>query len=302
MADDLCDFFMYCPGSRSLSRSSAQSVPTAGSAAGLNPSNVAKVKGFGLETVFQTKNSPLFNVVTGNGKIGALVSPTQENTFWGNRAIEIDDVYAERRQKKKQYKNKKLNLSVGANLYNSKKISFDIGASVKRNPDLKKLNPGFAASARLSIFTMGFYYTKDDVKIDLGNYVNPYTSTDYSSIYNSSTYTEKYSMLTYTLGIQLDNLTADAGFIKTKYKFYPQETNIQLWSISYTHKKYMFNLAQRKEYSPNLHYMSGTLVPQRKKTDYYYGVQYLYNKHILVGLAYNHFLLHEMSASLTLFF
>lgn len=302
MAEDLCEFFVYCPGSRSSSRSSAQSVPSAGSAAGLNPANVAKVRGFGLETVFQSKNSPLFNVVTGNGKIGALVSPTQENTFWGNRAIEIDEVYLERRQAKKQYKNKKLSLSVGANLYNSKKMSFDIGASVKRNPDLKKLNPGVAASARLSIFTMGFYYTRDDVKLELGNYINPYTQTPYSTMYNGSTYTEKYNMLTYTVGIQLDKFTADAGFIKTRYNFYPQETYIQLWSVSYTHKKFLFNLAQRKEYSGNFHYLSGVMVQQRKKTDYYYGAQYLYNKHVLAGIAYNHFLLHELSASLTLFF
>jgi len=293
---------MYCPGGRSSSRSSAQSLPNSSSASGLNPSNIAKVKGFGIESIYQPGNSPTLGVVTGNGKVGALISPTQENTFFGNRAIEIDDVYAIRRIDKKQFKNKKLSLSLGANLYSSKMASFDIGVSIKRNPDVKKLNPGFAASARFSIFNFGLYYTNDDAKIDLGNYINPYTGLPYSIMYNSPTYTEKYKMLTYTFGVQLNSFSVDAGFIKTKYKFYPEETLVQLWSLSYTYKKFLFNFAERKEYSSNLYYDQAVLVPQRKKTDYYYGVQYLYNKHIMLGLAYNNFLLKELSGSLTLFF
>lgn len=302
MGEDLCEFFMYCPGGRSSSRSSAQSLPNSATAAGLNPSNIAKVKGFGIETIYQPGNNPTLGLVTGNGKIGALVSPTMENTFFGNRAIEIDDVYAQRREDKKQFKNKKLSLSLGASLYNSKMANLDLGVSVKRNPDLKKFNPGFAASARFSIFNVGFYYTNDDVKVDLGTYVNPYTGTPYSVMYNSSTYSEKYKMLTYTFGVQLNSFSVDAGFIKTKYKFYPEETLIQLWSLSYTYHKYLFNLAQRKEYSSNYYYSQGTLIAQRKKTDYYYSLQYLYNKHIMLGLAYNNFLLNEVSASMTLFF
>lgn len=300
--EDLCKFFMYCGGANGgSSRSSAQSLPSTGSAGGLNPSNIAKVKGFGFESIFQAGNAPLFNLVTGTGRVGALVSPTQENTFWGNRPIEIDDVYFLRRTAKKQYKNKKWSLSVGASLIDKKQVSFDIGFSVKRNPDLKKINPGFGASARLSIFTLGFYYSKDDVKVDLSNYISPYTGLPYQTTYGSQYYTEKFSMMTYTLGVELGNISADAGFIKTKYKFYPEETMIQLWSLSYSYKKFLFNLAQRKEYSSNLYYSNGYLVPQRKKDEFYYGIQYLYNKHFLMGLAYNHFLLHEASASLTIF-
>jgi hypothetical protein len=108
-------------------------------------------------------------------------------------------------------------------------------------------------------------------------------------------------MLTYALGLQLDRLAIDAGFIKTKYKFYPEVTLVQLWSMSYTYRKYLFNLSQRKEYSSNAAYDSGGLFLQRKKVDHYYGVQYLYNKHLLFGLAYNNFLLNEVSGSLTIF-
>ena len=292
---------MYCPGGNSH-RSSSQSLPNSASAAGLNPANIAKVKGFGIETTLQSNNSPLLNLVTGTGKVGALVSPTQENTFWGNRPIEIDEVFAQRRLEKKQYKNKKLSLSVGANIIDKRMGNLDIGVSVKRNPDIKKFNPGFAVSGQFSIFTFGFYYTKDDVKVNLDSYASPYTMIPYATTWGTPTYTEKFSFMTYTLGIQLDSLAVDAGYIKTKYKFYPEETLIQLWSLSYTYKKFLFNLAQRKEYSSNLHYEAGGLIQQRKKIDYYYGVQYLYNKHILLGVAYNNFLLHEMSAAVTLFF
>jgi hypothetical protein len=292
---------MYCGGSGGSSRSSAQSLPSAGSAGGLNPSNIAKVKGFGFETMFQAGNPPLFNIVTGTGRIGALVSPTQENTFWGNRPIEIDDVYFLRREGKKQYKNKKLSLAVGASLIDNKHASFDLGVSVKRNPDLKKFNPGFAASGKLFIFTFGFYYSKDDVKVDLGNYLNLTTLIPYQTTYGSKTYIEKFSMMTYTVGLQLGNLSADAGFIKTKYKFYSEDTTIRLVSLSYSFKKLLFNIAQREENSPNFMYANGMLVNQRKKQEIYYGLQYLYNKHFLLGVAYNHFLLHEGSASLTIF-
>lgn len=293
---------MYCPGGRSSSRSSAQSLPNSGTAAGLNPSNIAKVKGFGIESIYQPGNNPTLGLVTGNGKVGALISPTQENTFFGNRAIEIDEVYAARRTDKKQFKNKKLSLSLGASLYSSKMVNLDIGVSAKRNPDVKKINPGFAASARFSIFNFGFYYTNDDAKIDLNNYINPYTGIPYSVFYNSPTYTEKYKMMTYTVGVQLNSFSVDIGHIKTKYNFYPEETLVQLLSLSYTRKKWLFNLAFRTEYSSNLHYDQGTLLQQRKKSDVYYGIQYLYNKHIMLGLAYNNFLLKELSGSLTLFF
>lgn len=299
LSDDLCEFFMYCPGRSS--RLSSQSLPSSSSAAGLNPSNIAKVRGLGIETIYGPGNSPVFDLISGNGKVGALISPTQENTFFGNRPVEIDDVYAQRRLNNKQFKNKKMSLTLGASLIDKKWLSFDIGVSLKRNPDLRKINPGVGASLRFSIFNFGIYTTRDDVKVDLGNYINPYSQTAYSSIYNGSTYTETYNMLTYALGVQLDRLAIDAGFIKTKYKFYPEETFVQLWSMSYTYRKYLFNLSQRKEYSSNAAYDSGGLFLQRKKSDYYYGVQYLYNKHLLFGLAYNNFLLKEVSASLTIF-
>ncbi|MGZ3788779.1 MAG: hypothetical protein ACXVLQ_09665 [Bacteriovorax sp.] len=299
--DDLCKFFKYC-GQGSNSRNSAQSLPSSSSAANLNPSNVGRVTGFGIESIYQPHNSLVFNFVSGNGKIGALISPTLENSFFGNRSIEIDDLYLARREGKKQYKNKKLNLSLGASIIEREKIGLDFGLSLKRNPDIKKINPGAGVSARLYFITLGAYIYKDDVKIELGQFINPYSGLLYSTQYNGPTYEENFLVKTYTAGMKLGNLSLDAGEIRTHYKFYNEDTRIHLYSASYAYKKYLFNYAVREELSPNLFYDQGALKVQRKKRESYYGVQYLANRHLMVGLSSNYFLLHELAASLTLFF
>jgi hypothetical protein len=263
---------------------------------------VSNVKGFGLETLYQVHNPLTFNLVSGNGKIGALVSPTLENSFFGNRSIEIDELNFERRINQQQYKNSKLNLAVGAKLLNAKHLGLDLGLSIKRNPDIKKINPGAGVTGRLAFLQFGAYFSEDDVKIDLKKFINPYSQLLYSSIYGSSTYQEKFSTETYTLGTNIQNLSLDAGLIKTRYKFYNENTRIYLYSASYTYKDFLFNFARRKEYSPNLALKNGFMVIERKKSEVYLGSQYFMNKHLVIGLQYNNFLLHEMSWTMTIYF
>lgn len=304
LADDsLCKFFKYCGGGGSgSSRSSAQSLPSSGSAAGINPSNISKVKGLGLESIYQAHNHLLFNIVTGNGKLGALVSPNQENSFFGNRSIEIDEQYLFRRMNKIQYDNKKLNFALGYNIREKKNVSLDIGLSIKRNPDIKKLNLGLGVSGKFSIFNLGIYTYADDIRFGLGNYVNPYTGVAYSTYYNSSIYSESFTVTTFTSGINLGQFTFDFGVIKTKYAFYPEATQVNLYSASYNYKKFLFNFARRMEHSSNQEMFEGQLRVNRSKFEDYYGIQFLANKHLLLGVAYNQFLLHEFSGALTLFF
>lgn len=298
-SQDLCKYFKYCGGS---SRTSSQSLPSSSSAANLNPGNISGVRGFGIESIYQPRNPLNINLVTGNGKIGALISPTLENSFFGNRSIEIDDLLFIRKVNKTQYKNKKLSLSVGAKLLDKARIGLDIGISVKRNPDIKKLNPGVGLSARLSFLSFGAYFYQDDVKIDLGNYIHPYYHIPYSIIYNSTTYQEKFFATTYTVGAKIKNLALDFGVIKTRYKFYNEDTLISLYSSSYTYKSFLFNLALRKEDSPNLELVDGMMSVKRKKSEIYYGAEYVVNRYLLVGLQYNNYLLKEWSALVTIFF
>jgi hypothetical protein len=297
-ADDSCLFFKYCGDG---SQRSSKSMPSTAAAGSMNPSNISSVKGFGLETLYQSGNPLGFNVVSGNGKIGALISPTLENSFFGNRTIEIDDVYLVRRLSKKQYDNTKLNLSLGAKLLDKKYAGIDLGFAVKRNPAIKNLNPGIGMTCRLAFLHFGAYFYKDDVKVPLGNYINPYTNLSYSSIYANTNYQEKFFVDTYTAGTSFKNLSFDAGIIKTRYQFYPDNTRIYLYSWALVYNKFLFNIATRKEYSSNENYVDRQLQKIRKKSESFFGLKYSFNSHLTLGLQYNNFLIHEWSSSLTIF-
>lgn len=298
-AYDDCLFFEYCGGN---SHHTFGALPSSTVASNLNPGTVSDVKGFGLETLYQKGNPVSFNFVSGNGKIGALVSPTLENSFFGNRSIEIDDLQLIRQLNKKQYDNKKLSLSLGAKILSRRDAEITFGLSAKRNPDIKNINPGISIGAKFNFLRLGAYFYQDDIKFKLGNYSNPYTGMLYSNIYGSSTYQEKFSVDTYTLGVNLGNLSLDTGLIKTRYHFYTENTRVYIYSSSYAYKSFLINFAVRKEYSPNLYYKDKKMIFSRKKTEDYYGFQYLINSNVLLGLQHNNFLLNEWSATLTIYF
>lgn len=261
------------------------------------------MKGLGVEVLYQPNNPLGFSLVTGTGKIGAaLVSSSVENSFFGNRPIEIDDVYLQRRIDKKRYKSKKINLAVGTRLVNKKDYAFDIGMTLKRNPDIKKINPGFGFSGNVSYLNFGMSIYKDDVKIALGNYYHPQFGIPYNSIYNDFHYQEDFTVISYSIGTKIKNFTFDIGMIRTKYMFYPEETGILIYSAAYTYSRMLFNLAFRHEQSSNLKEENKGLVFSRDKKEIYGGVQYFFNKHITFGVAYNNFLVKDISTTLTLFF
>ena len=296
--DSHCGYFKYCGSSKS----SSKSYPSSSSSANFNPSTISSIKGLGVETLFQPNNPLGFNLVTGNGKVGgAVISPTMENSFFGNRAIEIDEVYMERKEDKKRYKTKKINLALGANVLNKKNYSLDLGMSFKRNPDIKKINPGVGATLRLWNINFGAYVFKDDTAIELKNYVNPYSGNLYSLDKNTNLYEESFIVSTFSVGTSYKNLSLDFGVISTKYKFYPEDTFIRIYSLAYNYNQFLFNLAFRNESSSNAKVVDGMLTIERTKKDFYTGFQYMFNKHVVAGLGYNNFLLNEWSMTLTLF-
>lgn len=299
--DDVCTYFKNCGNASQSSTSKSQ--PSSSIAANFNPSNISNIKGLGVETLYQPNNPVGFNVVTGNGKVGgALITPSAENSFFGNRAIEIDEVYAERRRLKKRYRTNKINVAVGAKLFKGKNHALDLGFSIKRNSDVKRFNPGVGLSAKLWFLTFGAYVYKDDTKIELGDYMDPYTFMYYQTKFGGNpTYTETFTARTFSVGTQIGSLSLDAGFINTKYKFYLNETSIAVYSSAYNYKKFLFNLAYRKESSDNLKETDGVLTFERDKKFIYGGVQYLWNKNVSTGIAYNNFLVNDISLTLTLF-
>ncbi len=298
--DDHCRYFKYC-GSNAP-QTSSRSAPSASVASALNPSNISRIKGLGVEFSYQPSNPLGYGLVTGNGKFGgALVASSGDNTFFGNRTFELDEDYLERRIDDKRYKNKKLTVALGLSLLEKKNYSLDLGISAKRHSEIKRINPGVGLAGRFYFFNMGFYTYVDDTKVNLKGHYHPYTGIPYEAIYNSTTYSEKYQVTTLTLGTKIKGLALDYASIRTKYKFYENPTNIHIYSSSYMIKNFMLNLAYRQEESDNLKEKDGVLSTQRNKSDIYGGVQYIINRNFMVGLAYNSFLLNELSGNFTLF-
>lgn len=291
-ADNLCEALnlVNCePIHKMTRRSSSKSVPSSGTASQFNPANVSHDRGVGLETFWNPKNNPTFNFVTGTGKAGAaLVSSKLENGFFGNRVIESDEDYLNRREAGQEYSSNKYNLALGGALFKRRNFGLDLGLLLKYNPDIKRVNPGAGLAMRMGPVSLGASVYQDDVFLD-------------STANGGETYQEKFTVQTYFAGVQVKNFFFDAGLIKTYYKFYEDDVSVSLYSASYIYKKFLFNLALRNETSPRLKYEDGVLVQKEEENSTYGGIQYSLNKYIILGIHYNYYLLNEMAGSLVIF-
>lgn len=292
---------MYCPGASSKS-SGGKSLPSAIISGSLNPSTLSKIKGFGVEAVFQPDNGPGYGIVTGTGKVGALVSSSQENTFFGNRSIELDFDTYNRYEDDKRYKNNKYSMAAGFGVVSGKNLALDLGVSGIYNKDTSRLNPGIGITGNLYVLTFGYTIYRDDTKITFNDQIDPRTGVPYYILFNSPTYEETFTGQAFMLGLKLGDVFFDYSIIKTKYDFYQEDTQIKILSGSYGYKKFLFNLAYRQEQSPNFKYEDHMMIDEREKNDLYFGMQYSAFKHVLLGAAYNRFLLKDVSASVVLSF
>lgn len=302
---DVCEVLNLsnCSGVQKMGRrSSAQSLPSTTTAAQFNPANVSHDRGFGVETMYQPGNAPTFSFVSGTGKVGAaLVSSKVENSFFGNRVVELDDDYFERREDDKQYESEKQTLALGGGLYKNRRFSLDLGLLLKYNSDIKRVNPGAGFAVRWGFVNFGAAQYQDDVKLKFRDLVNPNTGVPYQIEWEDDEYEERFTVRNYFAGIKIKNLFLDAGVINTRYKFYEDETVIRLYSAACIWKNFLFNVALRQEESARWAYRDEMLVDERQKNETYGGVQYSFNQHFIVGLHYNYYLLREYAASLTLF-
>ncbi|MBY0414118.1 MAG: hypothetical protein K2Q18_08125 [Bdellovibrionales bacterium] len=294
-----CSMFRECDNAI---QSTSKSLPSSSSAINFNPSNISKINGFGAEILYQPNNPVGFNLLTGNGTFGgAIISPAAENSFFGNRPIEIDDIYANRRKDKKRYRTNKISIAIGASLINEEAFGFDIGLSLRRNPDIKKINPGLGFSTHIFFLNIGANFYRDDTKFDLGQYKNAETGVLYSTQLNASTYQETFLVKTFSAGLNFGALTLDASLMKTKYDFYPNETSIFIYSSSYNYEDFLFNIGYRTEISDNKKFNNGNLYKDREKKDSYGGIKYIWNSHFTTGISYNNFLIHDFSMTLNIF-
>ena len=304
--DSLCDI-LKLPNCESVSklarRSSGKSLPSTVTASQFNPANVSHDRGFGIEAIYQSRNSLNLGLVTGTGRTGAaLLSANMENSFFGNRIIELDEDQLNRRLDKQQYESQKYSLAFGAGLIKNKKVGFDIGILTKYNTNIKNLNLGGGTSIRLGPLSFGASLYKDDVFLSFDQKINYRSLSTYASSFGTESYQEKFYVQTTSVGLKLGNLFLDWGQIKTHYKFYDDDVKIDIFSSSYIWKKFLLNFAYRSEESPQLKFENGKLKDKRIQNTIYSGIQFSLNKYSILGVHYNYYLLGEVAGSLTLFF
>lgn len=303
---DLCDILdlKNCSGvTRQGRRTSLLSLPSPSASSNINPSTVSFDRGFGIETMHQQGNPVVFNLATGTGKVGgAFISTSLENSFFGNRVVELDDAYLKRRKKKNQYENKKLSLAFGGRLIGTNLLSLDLGIIFKRHSEIKKINTGVGLSGRVGPIHFGGSVYKDDFYLKLKDHNQPETGIPYTVIFDADTYQESFAVTTLSAGVKISKLSLDAGVIKTKYKLYDSGSEVHLYSGSLVLSNFMFNVAMRNEINPAPKFINRKLVEEGIKSDYFGGVQYSIGKHLVVGVNYNYFLLDEYSFIGTVFF
>lgn len=303
----LCDIIDLdsCTGvSKQQRRSSSSSLPSPASSANLNPANVSYDRGLGLEAVYQPRNPVSFNIASGTGKLGgALISQSLENSFFGNRVVELKEVNLERYKERKQYDSKKLSLALGGKLFRKKHVTLDAGVLLKRHSEIKRVNPGIGLSGRLGPLHLGASAYQDDLRIEFKDTIETETGIPYATTYNREDYTEKFTVYTYSVGTRIKDLSVDMGVIKTKYDFFDgKDSQVHLYSSSYIYKKTLFNFAIRNEITPAFKIVEGELVQQNSQNEIFAGVQHSLSKNVILGVNYNFYLLREISVNGTVFF
>ena len=304
--DDLCEVLdlKNCSGvSKMARRSSAQSLPSSSTAAQFNPANVSHDRGIGGEVMYQPGQAPTISIVSGTGKTGAaLVSSKIENAFFGNRVIELDEDYLARREDSEQYDGEKQTLAASVALFKNRTGSLDLGVMGKYNPAIKRLNPGVGLSGRVWNFTFGASTYQDDVHLKFKDQTDLRTGIPYNLLFEDDEYSERFHVQSYFMGVKVKNLFVDVGHIHTRYRFYPGEVDIHLYSAAYIYKKFLFNLALRHENSPAWKFNGDDVVDEPRKTETYAGVQYSFTPWLIVGVHHNYYLLRELAMSATVFF
>lgn len=305
-ARDICDLIDLpnCSGvSKQGRRTSNQSYPSPSTSASINPATVSFDRGLGLEVIHQSGNPLLFSIASGSGKFGgALISTNLENAFFGNRVVELDGLYFRRNENKKQYRSKKLTFAFGAKLIRKNNYGIDAGLLIKRHSEIGKINPGAGLSARIGPVSLGASIYQDDFQLLQKDLVLYPTGGVYDFPVATEDYEEKFTVQTLSAGIRIKNVSLDAGLIKTKYKFYEDDSVIRIISTSVNYRNYLFNLATRTETSSAAKYEDGMLTLEKDQQNWYSGAQVSVGKHLILGVAYNYFLLREFSLNGTLFF
>jgi hypothetical protein len=279
-----------CHGSHSSS-----SNPSAGSQVKINPSAVPTEAGFGIESILY-KDQVDLALVRGLGRVGAAISPANsEETFFGPPGFEAPGDYLERNVEATKFPNQKYTLAAAAMLASKdgsdlNSYSLKLGFMGKYNKYTTNISPGGGLSGTLGPFTFGVSYYKDEEQMaaDLDKDQRPAPL--------------EYNVQTYSIGIFLHSVILDYSYLRLALDEEISEVN--LYTASLLVKNFILTASKRIEKSARPSYNRDTMNLETKeiKEHYFGGVQYSINKHVLVGVLYNYYLLDEFSVMGTVFF
>lgn len=283
-------------------RRSGGGSPSSGGRVRINPSAVPTEAGFGIEGIF-FKDSVDVALVRGLGRVGAAISPSNsEDTFFGPPAIEVPEDFLERNVELKKYPSQKYTLATAVSLFDNKGSglranSLKLGLMGKYNKYTKNISPGGGLSATLGFLTFGGSYYKDETQYqpDLEESLRPPAYL--------------YNVRTYNVGIFLNSLILDYSYLEM-HEQNPQEgqpeimARVNLYTASLMWKGFILTGSKRVEKSYRARYVKATqsLEYREIQESYFGGIQYAANKHILVGVLYNYYMLDEVSLMATIFF
>jgi hypothetical protein len=314
----ICDYIQYgkCyTVLKNQSRNGIGSYPSQTAGSFTNPSSVLIDRGLGIE-ILDPDTGTQVSLVSGTGRVGAAVSSNpNDDTFFGNFAVEDINTKRVRDLDNRMYDTDKLALAFAGNIFGkkSKFLRLDLGVMYRKHPDSD--NEYFGGGATLGItkyFQVGYSEYKDEFYHD---YRNESTFlVDVNGNRTPITYANdplnisqfEYDVRNYVFSFRLKSFALDYSVIQTTFENGLEDSEVRITSLSFFWRRWMFTYATRREISYREHWDEDRqmFIPnsvEEPDFDGFLGVQYSLTKNIIVGIFSNYFLQNETSLGLTIF-
>jgi len=268
---------------------------TTGGKIKINPAAVPTEDAFGLESItFKTQTDLGF--VRGNGRIGAAISPTNsEESFFGPPGFYDPSEFLQHKLDKEKYPSQKTTLATAFNVAQKNGSTFSsytlrFGVMGRYNRFTHAITPGMGLSGSAGPLSFGVSAYDDQTQMDPDDADNDGLKPLYI-----------YQVRTYSLGLNLNSLVLDYSHLMLNTQ---EIATVGLYTASLYVKKIIFTVSKRVENSSKqaFNFETQTLETKQIKEDMFGGIQYSVTNNFMLGALYNYYLLHEYSASATLFF
>ena len=298
----------FCANDHHHSSSSSSSHPTSSSSLNFNPSTVPVSRGIGLETIYY--KSLDFALVTGTGRIGAAISPANnDETFFGAPGFESTQDYLNRNINQTKYPTQKYTFATAFNIYENeesglRKMALNVGVLGKYNSISESISPGGGISGLLGPFSFSYAIFQDESNVDLNNSI---PGAKVRMLYQIQTYSVGLSLGSLSLDYSVLNLSLTDTQLTGVYNSSLTDADpaiVSLLTATLLYQRAIITLAGRQENSnrPVYNSDSKTLSSQQIENQVFASTQFILGPHFFIGAFYNYYLLREFSAGLTLFF